>query len=56
MTTEYTVKTIQYGNCTIIIERPVLLKAEQEKREAQVKAVAERVMRDYLARKEKGAS
>ena len=50
---EYTVNTMQYGNCTIIIERPILLKSEQEKREAHVKAVAERVMRDYLARKER---
>ena len=54
MTTEYTTKTMQYKNCTIIVERPILLKTEQEKREAHVKAAAERVMRDYLARKERG--
>lgn len=49
----YRTKTLRHGNCTIIIERPILLKDEQEKREAQVKATVERGLRDYLIRKER---
>ncbi len=49
----YRTKTVQYGNCTIIIERPILTEAEQAKREAQVKSTLERALRDYI--KKKGA-
>lgn len=48
----YRTKTVKYGNCTIIIERPILSPAEQAKREAHVKTTAERVLRDYYMRKE----
>lgn len=48
----YRTKTVQYGNCTIIIERPILSPAEQAKREAHVKATTERALRDYFMRKE----
>lgn len=51
----YRTKTVQYGNCTIIIERPILTPAEQAKREAQVKATLERALRDHINRKEKKA-
>lgn len=48
----YRTKTVQHGNCTIIIERPILAPAEQAKREAQVKATLERALRDYILRTE----
>lgn len=48
----YRTKTIQYGSCTIIVERPILTETEQTKREAQVKATVERALRDYITRKE----
>lgn len=49
----YRVKTIQKGSCTIHILRPMLDEKEQAKREAHIKAVAERVLSDYYKRKEK---
>ena len=49
----YLIKTIQKGSCTIHILRPVLDEKEKAKREAHVKAVAERVLRDYYIRKER---
>ena len=49
----YRVKTIQKGSCTIHILRPELDEKQQAKREAHVKAVAERVLTDYYNRKEK---
>lgn len=48
----YRIKVIQYNGCTIEILRPELSEQEQAKREAHVKAVAERVLRDYYKRKE----
>ena len=49
----YYEKVIQKGQCTIRILRPILDEKEQAKREAHVKAVAERVLSDYYIRKEK---
>lgn len=49
----YRVKIIERGNCTIQILRPELEENEQTKREAHVKAVAERTLRDYYKGKEK---
>lgn len=49
----YRAKTIQHGNCTIHILRPELDNTERAKREKRIKAVAERVLRDYYNRKEK---
>ena len=48
----YREKVIQRGQCTIRILRPILDEKEQAKREAHVKAVAERVLSDYYKRKE----
>ena len=48
----YREKIIQKGECTIHILRPILYEKEQAKREAHVKAVAERVLSDYYKRKE----
>ena len=48
----YRIKVIQYNGCTIEILRPELSEGEQTKREAHVKAVAERVLRDYYKGKE----
>ena len=49
----YREKVIKKGACTIRILRPILDEKEQAKREAHVKAVAERVLSDYYIRKEK---
>ena len=49
----YRIKVIQRNGCTIEILRPELSAEEQTKREAHVKAVAERVLRDYYKGKEK---
>lgn len=49
----YREKIIQKGECTIRILRPILDEKEQAKREAHVKAVAERVLSDYYKRKER---
>ncbi len=49
----YRVKVIQQGACTIEILRPELSAEEQAKREAHVKAVAERTLSNYYKRKEK---
>ena len=51
----YRIKTIKKGNCTIQVLRPELDAKERTKREARVKAVAERTLRDYYNRKEKNA-
>ena len=48
----YRMKVVQYNGCTIEILRPELSAEEQAKREAHIKAVAERVLRDYYKRKE----
>ena len=49
----YRVKIIQHGACTIQILRPELDENEQTKREAHLKAVAERTLLNYYKRKEK---
>ena len=49
----YRVKVIERDGCTIQILRPELDAAEQAKREAHLKNVAERTLRDYYKRKEK---
>lgn len=48
----YRTKTLQYGNCTIIINRPILEPDEQKKRELQVCKGVELGLRDYILRKE----
>ena len=45
-------KVIQHGSCTIIVHRPILSKRERIKREGQIKASLESVMRTYTQRKE----
>lgn len=52
----YTSKTIQYGNVTITIRRPVLSDGEREKRKKQIVDGLSCSLRDYLtatSRKEK---
>lgn len=54
--TTYTSKTIQYGNVTITIRRPVLSDGEREKRKKQIVDGLNCSLRDYLtatSRKEK---
>lgn len=46
-------QVITYGSYKILIRRPVLTKNEREKREGQIKASLESVMRSYIRRKEK---
>ena len=48
----YRMKVIELNGCTIKVLRPILDEKERAKREAHVKAVAERVLRDYYKRKE----
>lgn len=45
-------KVIQHGPCKIVIHRPILSKHERTKREDQIKASLESVMRTYTQRKE----
>lgn len=45
-------RVIQHGSCTIVIHRPILSKQERVKREDQIKASLESVMRTYTQRKE----
>lgn len=45
-------RVIQHGSCTIVIHRPCLSKIERTKREEQIKASLESVMRGYIRRKE----
>lgn len=47
----YREKTIQRGDATIIIRRPILDGAEQAKREKQAKEILANVMRNYIRRK-----
>ena len=49
----YRTKTIQHGNATIIIHRPILSNEETARRERQVQDVLEREMRGYILGKEK---
>ena len=48
---EWTSETLQYGNCTIVVHRPVLTKEETAKRERQVQAVLGSTMKTYITRK-----
>ncbi len=48
----YVVKTVQHGNATIEIYRPILSEAEQKKREAQVVAAASSALASYYKRTE----
>ena len=50
----YREKTMQYGNCTIVVFRPELTQQERAKREQQIKTELERGLRDYLLRTAKG--
>lgn len=45
-------KTIRHGSCTVIIHRPELTHTERAKREQAAKETLERVMREYLNRKD----
>lgn len=48
----YRTKTLQYGNCTIVVHRPILSDAERAKREREVVTAMESAMRDYIFKKE----
>ena len=48
----YRTKTLQHGNCTITINRPILSPEEQKKREDQVTRGVELALRNYYKRKE----
>jgi hypothetical protein len=52
---EYTTKTVQFGACTIVIQRPILAQAERDKREKQVQATLSSTLRDYYIRKDRKA-
>lgn len=52
----YRTKTIQHGNCRIIINRPILSPAEQAKREAQVVRDLELALRNYVWKKNREAA
>ena len=47
----YRVKFLKYNNCTIEVYRPILDDAERKKREAEVKAAAERALLYYYREK-----
>ena len=49
----YATKTVQYKNCTIIINRPILTPDEQKKREEEVSLGLAMAYRDYALRKER---
>ena len=48
----YRSRILKHGNCTIEILRPILTKAEREKIENHVRAVAESTLYNYYRRKE----
>lgn len=48
----YRCKTIQRGNASIVIYRPILERAEAAKAEKKACTALESVMRDYLHRRE----
>lgn len=48
----YRSKILQHGNCTIIINRPILSPEEQKKQEDQVTKGVELALRHYYKRKE----
>ena len=45
-------RVIKHRSCTIIIHRPKLTMVERTKREDQIKASMESIMRNYIRRKE----
>ena len=47
----YRTKTIQHGNCTIIVHRPILSDEERARREREVINAMETVMRGYVPKK-----
>ena len=49
----YATKTMQYQNCTIIVNRPILSPEEQKKREDEVSEGLALVLRDYVSRKKR---
>ena len=49
----YATKTMQYKNCTIIVNRPILSQEEQKKREDEVSEGLALVLRDYVLRKKR---
>ena len=49
----YATKTMQYKNCTIIVNRPILSPEEQKKREDEVSEGLALVLRDYVSRKKR---
>ena len=49
----YATKTMQYQNCTIIVNRPILSPEEQKKREDEVSEGLALVLRDYVLRKKR---
>lgn len=51
----YRTKTLQHGNCTIVVHRPILTEEEAAKRERQVLDAMESAMRAYIFRGEKNA-
>ena len=51
----YLAKTLQHGNCTITINRPILTPEEQKKREEEVSWGLAMALRDYVFRKEREA-
>lgn len=48
----YREKTIQRGDATIIIRRPIVDEAEQAKREKHIRGALGCVLSDYIKRKE----
>lgn len=48
----YREKTIQHGQATIVIRRPILDEAERTKQERWAKDTLGRVLNDYIHRKE----
>lgn len=51
----YRTKTLQHGNCAIIVHRPILTKEEAAKRERQVLDAMGSMMRDYIFKGERNA-
>ena len=51
----YTTKTLQYGNCTIRIHRPILTDQERERREEQIREDLTTAMAQIYRRKEQTA-
>lgn len=49
-------KTLQHGNCTIVIHRPVLTAPERAKRERQVQDILRRELRNYIFKEEQNAN